>query len=101
MGSSEEGGENGGCNNKESQKKVKPYLKLIFLSSLLVSIVGSFILGWWIYKYHPQNSELWMVPFGLILFLTPLIVGLSLVISGPSFSQKQHDEEEQVYDLKI
>ncbi|KAI9076822.1 hypothetical protein K1719_041238 [Acacia pycnantha] len=35
MGSSEEGGENGGCNNEESQKKVKPYLKLIFLLSLL------------------------------------------------------------------
>ncbi|XP_054781769.1 uncharacterized protein LOC129288969 isoform X2 [Prosopis cineraria] len=87
MGRSEEGVENGGC-NKETQKKVM----LIFLSSFLVSMVGSFLLGWWIHKYHPTNSELWMVPVGLILSVTPVIVGLSLVISSPSFSRREEEE---------
>lgn len=100
MGSSlEEGVENGGC-NKKSQKKLNRCMILAFMSLFLVAIIGSFILGWWIYKYHPTNSELWMVPFGLILLITPVIVSLSLIISGPSLSQKEEEDEEKVNDLK-
>ncbi|KAF3439803.1 hypothetical protein FNV43_RR18081 [Rhamnella rubrinervis] len=44
-------------------------------------MTGGLILGWWAYEFHPSNRQLWMVPFGLVLFATPLIVWLSLLIS--------------------
>ncbi|KAE9619855.1 putative ATP-synthase-associated protein [Lupinus albus] len=66
------------ANEKHNRRcMTKPCLVIFFLS-LLLSIAGFFMLGWWLYKYHPTNSQLWMVPFGFILFLTPLIVWLSL-----------------------
>lgn len=49
--------------------------------SILVSVAGGLLLGWWEYQYHPTYSQLWMVPFGLILFSTPVIVWFSVVIS--------------------
>lgn len=49
--------------------------------SILVSVAGGLLLGWWEYQYHPTYSQLWMVPFGLILFATPVIVWFSVVIS--------------------
>ncbi|KAL8499588.1 hypothetical protein ACS0TY_019536 [Phlomoides rotata] len=44
-------------------------------------MVGGWILSWWELKYHPTNDHQWMVPLGLILFLTPLIVCFSAAIS--------------------
>ncbi|PRQ58580.1 putative ATP-synthase-associated protein [Rosa chinensis] len=49
--------------------------------SILVSVAGGLLLGWWEYQYHPSYRQLWMVPFGLILFATPVIVWFSLVVS--------------------
>lgn len=49
--------------------------------SILVSVAGGILLGWWEYQYHPSYRQLWMVPFGLILFATPVIVWFSLVVS--------------------
>ncbi|KAM1140928.1 hypothetical protein ACFX19_041655 [Malus domestica] len=49
--------------------------------SVLVSVAGALMLGWWEYQYHPANRQLWMVPFGLILFATPAIVWFSVVAS--------------------
>ncbi|KAM1819241.1 hypothetical protein ACFX15_000867 [Malus domestica] len=49
--------------------------------SVLVSVVGGLMLGWWEYQYHPANKQLWMVPFGLVLFATPAIVWFSVVAS--------------------
>ncbi|KAF8024529.1 hypothetical protein BT93_F1644 [Corymbia citriodora subsp. variegata] len=46
-----------------------------------VSMAGGLMLGWWEHQYHRSNRQLWMVPVGLILFLTPLFAWLSLVIS--------------------
>ncbi|KAK6919915.1 putative ATP-synthase-associated protein [Dillenia turbinata] len=54
---------------------------LACLCSFLTSMTGGIVLVWWEYLYHPQNRQLWMVPFGLILFSTPVIVGLSVFIS--------------------
>jgi hypothetical protein len=60
--------------NKKSKWITKlPYLLILF-TSLFISIVGGCVLGWWLHKYHPTNSQLWMVPFGFVLFLTPIIV---------------------------
>ena len=46
-----------------------------------MSMIGGLMLVWWDLEYHPTNSELWMVPFGLILMVTPLIVWFSAFIS--------------------
>ncbi|TKY61216.1 hypothetical protein E2542_SST11066 [Spatholobus suberectus] len=76
MGSNE-GEENGG-NKKNRWMITKPCLFILFLS-LLISIAGGFVLGWWLHKYHPANRQLWMVPFGFVLFLTPLVICLSVI----------------------
>ncbi|KAL4354176.1 hypothetical protein GQ457_06G019340 [Hibiscus cannabinus] len=51
------------------------------LWSFLVSLGGGLLLGWWEYEYHPENRQLWMVPFGLILFSTPLIIWFAIFVS--------------------
>lgn len=38
-------------------------------------------MGWWEYEYHRTNSQLWMVPFGLVLLITPLFVWFSIFVS--------------------
>lgn len=49
--------------------------------SLLVSLMGGLLLIYWEMVYHPKNSQLWMVPFGLILFATPVIVAFNVIAS--------------------
>lgn len=44
------------------------------LASLSISMVGGLMLLWWETHYHPANRQLWMVPFALILLVTPLFV---------------------------
>nr|KYP59127.1 hypothetical protein KK1_014556 [Cajanus cajan] len=84
--------ENGEYDYKENQGITKPSYMMMFISSLLISIVGGSLLGWWLYKYHPTNRQLWMVPFGLILFLTPVIVWLSLIISDLCISTNKEED---------
>ncbi|XWS31990.1 hypothetical protein CRYUN_Cryun23aG0122200 [Craigia yunnanensis] len=64
---------------KEPTKIVKTYIACLWL--FLVSLTGGLMLTWWEYKYHPTNRQLWMVPFGLILFTTPLIIWLAIFVS--------------------
>ncbi|GAB2271865.1 hypothetical protein Dimus_006695 [Dionaea muscipula] len=51
------------------------------LVSFMVSLIGGIILVFWEMDYHPRNSQLWMVPFGLIMFATPVIVWFSAFVS--------------------
>ncbi|KAK9279484.1 hypothetical protein L1049_013163 [Liquidambar formosana] len=51
------------------------------LCSFLVSIAGGLMLVWWEVEFHPTNTQLWMVPFGLIMFGTPVIVWFSIFLS--------------------
>ena len=63
------------------------------LVSFLVSMFGGLMLVWWDLEYRPTNSKLWMVPFGLILMVTPLIVWFSAFISdicSPEDSDLNH-----------
>jgi len=80
------------CENKEKEGMTKSHYLMIFISSLLISITGGSLLGWWLHKYHPTNAQLWMVPFALILLFTPAIVSLSVIMSGPSIHK--NDEED-------
>lgn len=67
------------ASHKEVQKIVK--ITIACFVSFLVSLAGGMLLAWWQYEYHPDNRQLWMVPFGLILFTTPAIVWFSVVFS--------------------
>ncbi|KAF5733273.1 hypothetical protein HS088_TW17G00815 [Tripterygium wilfordii] len=63
----------------ETEEMVKNWLNCVWF--FMVSITGGVILGWWEYEYHPTNSHQWMVPFGLILFVTPLLVWFAVFTS--------------------
>ncbi|GAB4861546.1 hypothetical protein Ancab_036738 [Ancistrocladus abbreviatus] len=69
------------------------------LVSFLVSMTGGAILVWWEIDYHPTNSELWMVPFGLIMFATPVIVWFSSVFSDFCRPQNQEDRDSHGHGL--
>jgi len=84
-----EGEENGG--NKKSRWITKlPYLVILF-TSLLISTVGGCVLGWWLYKYHPLNRKLWMVPSGFVLFLTPIIVFLTVIVPDSCITKSDNE----------
>ena len=65
--------------NKVHNKFVKKTVACFV--SFLVSLAGGFALAWWRCEYEPQDRELWMVPFGLVLLVTPAIVWFSVVFS--------------------
>ncbi|KAL1329298.1 hypothetical protein HN51_046425 [Arachis hypogaea] len=79
---------------REERMITKKTYMMILLLSLLISIFGGCMLGWWLHKYHPSNKHLWMVPFSLILFLTPAFVWFSIFISDFCIS-KIDDEQKQ------
>lgn len=76
--------EDGGAAAAYRYKRFRSILKtwISCLGSFTVSILGGVTLTCWELRYHRSNSQLWMVPFGLILFATPAIVWLSVVISN-------------------
>jgi len=61
------------------------------LGALLVSIVGGLILVIWQLKFHHTNTQLWMVPVGLIILITPVIVCVSSIVSDLSSPNKDDD----------
>ncbi|GMN42826.1 hypothetical protein TIFTF001_012034 [Ficus carica] len=66
----------------DKEFKYKTLKKSIFWFVLfLVSLAGGLTLTWWRFKYQPNNRQLWMVPFSLLLLVTPAIVWFSLVFS--------------------
>lgn len=52
------------------------------------------MLSYWQLRYHRTNSQLWMVPLGLILLITPAIVWLSIFISHTLSSSSEQNEED-------
>ncbi|KAI6707803.1 hypothetical protein NL676_010765 [Syzygium grande] len=71
----------GSSSSEEAGKKGRRWMGCGCGWAFAVSLAGGLMLGWWEHQYHPNNRQLWMVPVGLILFLTPLFAWLSLVIS--------------------
>lgn len=63
----------------ESEKRLKACIACLL--SLAISTTGGFMLGFWEYEYHPTNSQLWMVPFALILLVTPAIIWFAIIVS--------------------
>ncbi|XVE73644.1 hypothetical protein DITRI_Ditri11bG0135000 [Diplodiscus trichospermus] len=85
-------------------KIVKTHIACLW--SFLVSLAGGLMLAWWEYEYHPTNRQLWMVPFGLILFATPLIIWFAIFVSNicsftddvrtPDHGSVDHDPEKMM-----
>ncbi|XP_020093003.1 uncharacterized protein LOC109713364 [Ananas comosus] len=48
---------------------------------ILISLLGAGMLVWWAAVFHPSNRQLWMVPLGLLLAGTPVVVLLSVFAS--------------------
>lgn len=72
----------GSSYNMDKETKMKTMKMLIAcFGSFLITMVGGLVLLLWEIKYHPSNSQLWMVPFGLIMFLTPVLACLAAFIS--------------------
>lgn len=67
--------------DKDRIKSFRKIMKKAFLGSVLISLIGGVLLSCWEFKFHDTNSELWMVPVGLILFFTPVIVWSSVAVS--------------------
>lgn len=67
--------------DKDRIKSFRKIMKKAFLGSVLISLIGGVLLSYWEFKFHDTNSELWMVPVGLILFFTPVIVWSSVAVS--------------------
>ncbi|KAJ6838998.1 uncharacterized protein M6B38_309410 [Iris pallida] len=41
---------------------------------LLISLAGGAVLVWWAMEFHRHNEQLWMVPLGLVMVGTPVVV---------------------------
>ncbi|KAL3536659.1 hypothetical protein ACH5RR_000025 [Cinchona calisaya] len=68
------------------------------LLSFSVSILGGLMLACWDLKYHRSNAQLWMVPFSLILFITPVLVWFSVFISDLFSPKEVQDQDHQHVD---
>ena len=76
MGSFKEGRDE---SHKEQKERVKTCI--VYSWSFMVSMIGGLAFTWWEFEYHPTNTQLWMVPFSLILLVTPLFVWFSIFVS--------------------
>ncbi|CAN8295925.1 unnamed protein product [Cochlearia groenlandica] len=89
------------CNMKKNVEKKKKGLvmsSLMFvLYSMIVIMFGALVITYWHYKYHPTNSNLWMVPIGLILVATPSFLSLSVLISDLCDHDDDEDDHQQQY----
>ncbi|KAF8111518.1 hypothetical protein N665_0074s0049 [Sinapis alba] len=66
--------------DEKSWKEKKSWMVFLMYSMIVVTFGGLF-LSYWVYKYHPTNSNLWMVPVGLIFLVTPAFLSISVLLS--------------------
>uniref|UniRef100_A0A2P2NGN5 Uncharacterized protein n=1 Tax=Rhizophora mucronata TaxID=61149 RepID=A0A2P2NGN5_RHIMU len=66
--------------NRDQPKKIVKTC-IACLLSFAASLAGGLTLGRWNYEYHPTNRHQWMVPFGLLLLVTPILVWLAIFVS--------------------
>lgn len=66
---------------EKTEKKSTMSSMAFFLYSMIVIMCGGLFLTYWFNKYHPTNSNLWMVPLGLLFLVTPVFLSLSVLIS--------------------
>ncbi|KAH0466019.1 hypothetical protein IEQ34_006122 [Dendrobium chrysotoxum] len=63
-------------------------------AAVVICAAGAGILGWWFQAFHASNQKLWMVPVGLIMLGTPIVVCFSFAASGIRWSSASLDPEE-------
>ena len=66
---------------RETATREKETPALAYACLLLTSLAGAALLVWWATQFHPDNRQLWMVPLGLILTGTPVVVWFALSAS--------------------
>lgn len=84
--------------NKKESSSSKTWMCIWW--SLVMSISGGMLLGFWEYQYHSTYSQLWIVPFGLILLITPVFIWFAVLVSDICNSPNKvgfsvHHPEEQ------
>ncbi|KAI4355294.1 hypothetical protein L6164_004083 [Bauhinia variegata] len=83
----------GSRKGEENEDKENHKTSMVYLMILLFCITGGLVFGWWLYKYHPTDRHLWMVPFGLVLLITPIIICFSLLVPDLCISNKNDEEQ--------
>ncbi|KAL0923579.1 hypothetical protein M5K25_007640 [Dendrobium thyrsiflorum] len=63
-------------------------------AAVVICAAGAGILGWWFQAFHASNQKLWMVPVGLIMLATPIVVCFSFAASGIRWSSAGLDPGE-------
>ncbi|KAJ7007928.1 hypothetical protein NC653_006838 [Populus alba x Populus x berolinensis] len=74
---------------------------VICLLSILVCMAGGTLLLWWGCEYHPTNTQLWMVPLGLILLVTPVIAGVAAFVSETCNCKVEDDDSKTTNEIVV
>lgn len=72
--------------NVDQKKRFAKASSIACLWSFLISLTGGLMLVLWELKFHPTSCQLWMVPVGLILFITPAMCWVAIIVSGFHYS---------------
>ncbi|KAK9713604.1 hypothetical protein RND81_06G038800 [Saponaria officinalis] len=80
-------------NVQNVSKKCDTKTILICLCSIFASIIGGVVLVYWRIKFHSKNKELWMVPFGLVMFTTPILVWIISIASDVCCPKEEKPED--------
>lgn len=83
-------------NKEEKEERENRWQRyIVCVSSFMASMIGGAVLVYWQIKYHPHNRELWMVPFGLVLFTTPLFVWFISLASDARCPIRDKQQQQQ------
>ncbi|KAG0458788.1 hypothetical protein HPP92_021916 [Vanilla planifolia] len=58
------------------------------VASIMMCSAGIGILGWWAWAFRPFNHHMWMVPLGLAMVGTPVVVLFSIAAASATFAVK-------------
>ena len=65
----------------EAAAKGKKMSRLDLVSLSMICLAGGGILVRWALVFHPCNEQLWMVPVGLVMLGTPIMVWFAAAAS--------------------
>ncbi|ERN08246.1 hypothetical protein AMTR_s00018p00243790 [Amborella trichopoda] len=65
------------CTYAQKPSLVEVVVAWTFL--FVVFVIGGVVMAWWVIKCDPSESDLWMVPIGLVLLGTPTMLCVSFL----------------------
>ncbi|KAK4364183.1 hypothetical protein RND71_015541 [Anisodus tanguticus] len=69
---------------------------IVCLGLFCITMGGGAILAWWSSKFHPSNKKLWMVPLGLIMLVTPIIICFAVLLDSSNYRGTDHNQTEKL-----